>query len=84
MLRKLNFQKNIFENFSKCQNQTYFAIQFLFFLKSVYFVMKCWKNEFQNLHTFDPGGGGGPLSFTRKIPAEEDMSTINNKYTIYI
>ena len=21
--------------------------------------MKCWKNEFQNLHTFDPGGGGG-------------------------
>ena len=30
--------------------------------------MKSWENEFQSLHTFDPGGGGGPLSFTRKNP----------------
>jgi len=30
--------------------------------------MKRWKNEFQSLHTFDPGGGEGPLSASRIEP----------------
>ena len=45
------------KNFSKCR--TYFALNFFIFFLIVYFVMKCWENEFQSLHTFDPGGGGG-------------------------
>ena len=47
------------------------TLNYFFF---VFYVMKSWENQFLNLHTFDPGGGGGgPLSFTRKIPNNKNV-----------